>query len=258
MRTKANYKVRLKETLRHAKPRNKLNRSYNLFSFLFLVIIGIYIFPKSFFIEVNSLSSRLSDNVFILKEIEVLGNESVTYEEVIAASHLKKLSNINELNLDEVKNNILSNTKIEKASVYRILPSKVRIYINERKPIAIWWENNQYYLVDKNGVIIEKVDENEARKGYIILFGKNAKDKYHEISDLLFHNGLTSYIVSIARVGDRRWDLYLKNDLIVKLPEENLENAIAILVQILQQNNNKILLSAIDLRLIPDKIYIKK
>ena len=75
---------------------------------------------------------------------------------------------------------------------------------------------------------------------------------------LSIHNNISNNLVKIIRVGDRRWNLILKNGLIIKLPEEDkdffkiwkeLEHIITI-----YQNNSD--LETIDLR-IKNKLYLK-
>jgi cell division protein FtsQ len=85
--------------------------------------------------------------------------------------------------------------------------------------------------------------------------------------DAVFHaKGLFDFLVSepilfeqvsaMSLVHDRRWDILLKNGIIVKLPETAPEKAWATLAQLnLQHQLLEKQIKTIDLRL-PDKLYI--
>ena len=72
---------------------------------------------------------------------------------------------------------------------------------------------------------------------------------YYEISSKVF---------KIERIGNRRWNLILKNNIVVKLPEENenIFNAWNNLNKIINIHGLDIGLEEIDLR-IKDRIYLK-
>ena len=68
---------------------------------------------------------------------------------------------------------------------------------------------------------------------------------------------VTRQFASAIRVGDRRWNIRMKNDIEVKLPEDDAAAALAKLAKM--DAEEKLLardIKVIDLR-VPDKVFIK-
>lgn len=250
------YKIKSKQTLLKAKAQRLRAFKLKIFALLFLSAVGYYIFPHKAFKELSSISHKFTKHkAFTLNEIVISGAEKLSHAQIIKASGLNEVDNILNADLHSLREKLKNNPWIENANLTRILPSKLIISVKERVPSAIWWHKEKFYLVDHNGFIIEKVSENSLKTGYLLIVGEDANKDYHIIQNMLFHNKLLNQVLSIVKVGNRRWDLYLQGDLQVKLPEFEVEKSLEILANIVKYKIND--LSVIDLRLIPDKIYME-
>ncbi|KIE05130.1 hypothetical protein NF27_EY02260 [Candidatus Jidaibacter acanthamoeba] len=250
------YKIKSRQTLLKAKAQRLRTFKLKIFTLVFLSIVSYYIFPHGAFENISSLPNKfLKQKAFTLDEVEILGVNKLSYNQVLKTAELDEVKNIFDIDLISLREKLKTNPWIEGASLSRIFPSKIKISIKERVPSAIWWHKGKFYLVDHSGFVIEKVSENSLKTGYLLIVGEDANKDYHAIQDMLFHNKLSNQVLSIIKIGNRRWDLYLQGDLQVKLPEVNVEKSLEILANIVKYKNND--LSVIDLRLIPDKIYIE-
>lgn len=93
---------------------------------------------------------------FNIKTVEISGNKKVTKNEVISLSNVNLGNNIFYINLQEIQNNILSNPYIASAKIERRLPSQIQITITEREAVFYIDKDGKYYIVDKNGVLLQK------------------------------------------------------------------------------------------------------
>lgn len=153
-------------------------------------------------------------------------------------------------------------TKLEKigwvkeVNIERQLPSTLHIRIVERIPRAIWQYQKNLRLIDKEGAIITDKKLSEYSK-LPVLVGKDAADNASDLFDVMASEPeLSSLVVSAIRVGERRWNVRLNNDVEVKLPEIDALAAWQHLAKL--QKEKKLLdreVKTIDLRL-RDKMYI--
>jgi len=74
---------------------------------------------------------------FNITDIEILGTEHVTREEILALAGLNRDRNIYELNASLAERQITSHPWIHSASLDRRLDSKLKIVIKEHEPLAI-------------------------------------------------------------------------------------------------------------------------
>lgn len=249
------YKIKSKQTLLKAKSKRLRAFKLKVLVLVFLCIVGYYIARNISFNGFYNPFKASSYKNFVLNEVEVLGLDKLSYKHIIKITELNNVKNIWEVDLNSLREKLKSDSWIEEATITRILPSKIKISVKERKPKVIWLFKNKFYLVAENGFVIEKVSEDKLGLGYLLIIGENANKDYASLHEMLFHSKLLNQVLSIAKVGNRRWDLYLQGDVLIKLPEDEVEKSLEILSEIVKYSKNN--LSIIDLRLIPDKIYIE-
>jgi len=121
---------------------------------------------------------------------------------------------------------------VESAKVERILPSQLSVSLTERKPIAIWQNNGLHRLIDRNGVEIVGASI-EPFAGYLpVVTGRDAPEHASELIAILTHEPqLYEQTLAATRVGNRRWDLTLIGDVIVMLPDTDVDRAWSILAE---------------------------
>jgi len=121
---------------------------------------------------------------------------------------------------------------VQKAQVRRLYPNQLEIDIIERVPFAVWQRDGEFYVIDKTGAAFTSVEVGDVKK-LMVVTGEGAHKKVFDlVNHLEAHLELKSKIVAAGRIGDRRWNLYLKNGLKVLLPENDLANALIRLEQL--------------------------
>ncbi|WP_373505386.1 cell division protein FtsQ/DivIB [Aestuariivirga sp.] len=115
---------------------------------------------------------------------------------------------------------------IEAAKVQRRFPNQLDISVREREPFAIWQRGPSYYIIDKSGTAMSGLSAAELVRLPLVTgegANKAAADLINQVSaypDLLLQ------VKAAARVGDRRWTLYLDSGITVQLPEQGWQDAI--------------------------------
>ncbi len=161
------------------------------------------------------------------------------------------------INLWQIKAKLEKLTWIKHASVTRQLPSILSINMVERQPMALWQNNGTVSLIDSDGEIINE-HHLEKFSNLIILVGANVPiHAGHFLKFISSSPAIVDTIASGSLVNGRRWNVKLKNGILIKLPEDNPENAWEYLIK--KQQESKILESnvkIIDLR-IEKKMFVR-
>ena len=113
------------------------------------------------------------------------------------------------------------------ATVQRSFPNQLEISVEERVPFAVWQRAGAYYVIDRSGSAMSNV-----RPGRLpdlpLVSGEGAQFEVAGlVNQLEVSPHLSSKIRGAARVGQRRWNLYLDNGVTVLLPEKQVEAALA-------------------------------
>jgi cell division protein FtsQ len=139
---------------------------------------------------------------------------------------------------------------IESAKVQRLFPNQLAVEVKEREPFAIWQRGEAYYVIDRTGSAMSGLAASKlVRLPLVTGEGANtaAADLINQVSaypDILLQ------LKAAARVGKRRWTLYLDSGITVQLPERDWQEALRMADEL---NRTQQLLSrgirSVDLRL---------
>ncbi|GAA0599842.1 hypothetical protein GCM10009416_42360 [Craurococcus roseus] len=146
---------------------------------------------------------------------------------------------------------------VESAHVERHLPGTIRVSIKEREPFAIWQRDNRFAVIDRQGRVV--ATDNIRSFGRLpLVVGAGAERGAAAMIDLLRRSGeVEQRVEALVRVGERRWNLKLRNGAEVLLPEGHEAQAVARLAEL--QAGKALLdrpLLAIDMRQ-PDKLVLR-
>lgn len=93
--------------------------------------------------------------VFHVQEVFCEGNVRITQDEITGAAQVETGKNILVQNLAEIKKRVADIPMVEEASVRRVFPNKIKIWIKERIPAAYIYTGNQCAVVDVDGKILD-------------------------------------------------------------------------------------------------------
>ncbi|MEK6692873.1 MAG: FtsQ-type POTRA domain-containing protein [Nitrospirota bacterium] len=119
---------------------------------LSLSVIAICVFLLDLYRTVSELE------IMRVREIEIRGNNHLSEEVLLNITDLKR-NNILKINLEDMRVKFLKSPWIKEAVIRRELPGTIRVHLVERIPEAIIDYSDSFYLVDGEGVIIERVKD---------------------------------------------------------------------------------------------------
>lgn len=196
------------------------------------------------------------DQGLVIEEILVDGRHYTDKDQLLQSLGIHQGMPILAFDLDAAQGQLLSLPWVESATVERRMPNTVFIHLTERQPMAVWQNKGALNLIDRKGAVILGQDV-APFSNLLIVVGPDAPSYAKDLVDVLSSMpNLQERVQSAVRVGQRRWDLYLRNDMVIKLPEKNPEMALQKLIEL--QEAQKILdqdYATIDLRL-SDRMYL--
>jgi cell division protein FtsQ len=192
-----------------------------------------------------------------VRSLHIEGRNRTSMKEILDALEVKKGAAILRFSLDDMRDRLQKIPSVKEAAVERALPDGLYVRIIEREPVALWQNQGKLSLVDDNGVVMNDLDLS-THKDLPLIVGEGAPAHVMELMNILASEPeLAKDFASAIRVGDRRWNIRLKNELEIKLPEEAPETAWRKLAKL--QEDEKILerdVKVIDLR-VPDRTFMK-
>ena len=142
-------------------------------------------------------------------------------------------------------------------SIIRSLPAKIIIRLQERQPIARWQHDDKTIVIDTDGRELTAAKAEEFANLPLVV-GNAAPEQTQSLLALLRDYPVVARALKAAvRVGQRRWNFYVHPNLLIRMPEHNIDVAMKKLTQLIEEQ--KVLdrnVIAIDLRF-PDRMVIE-
>ena len=172
-----------------------------------------------------------------IKDIKVSGLSN--YENIILLQQIKKLNldNIFFLNRKEIEDQITPNSLVEKYEIFKRYPSSLDINIEKTKFLARINNNGKIFLIGSNGKLSK---DNFSNNFLPFIFGKPDINQFLNFKKII-ENSRFSYndIKNLYFFSSNRWDLELKNNIIIKLSKINTKYSLDLVFEFLQNKNIK-------------------
>lgn len=97
--------------------------------------------------------------IFNIKNINIVGNNQVTYDQILSLSELSKDTNIFKNSKSNIEKNIKRNTYINNVTIKRRLPDTIEITVEEKQKMFMLKFVNGYAYIDNQGYILEIVNK---------------------------------------------------------------------------------------------------
>ncbi len=120
---------------------------------------------------------------------------------------------------------------IRSVVVQRRFPNTIYIHLDEREPFALWQTADGLSLIDVEGQVLSQ-NNLEQFKDLPMVKGEGADVQVKEILPILHaEDQMIAFIDHIELVDKRRWNLYLKQGIRIKLPEDDVGFALRHILQ---------------------------
>ena len=194
---------------------------------------------------------------FRIVSVALAGNRHVSREEVLAIAGVTGTTSLVFLDVEETRARLKTNPWIADATVLKLYPGELQIGIKEREPFALWQKDGRVSVIADDGTVLEPYVAPRLIELPLVV-GRGAETRAKQFLALLDrYPAMRDFVRASVFVGERRWNLRLKNGIDVRLPESDVAPALERLVA-LDQEKNLITrdIVAIDLRL-PDRVTVR-
>ena len=189
----------------------------------FCLLIFVY---SSDWIKLKDYKNYFKNNIFERPELSVskLEIKTTNLDLINQINAILKLSfpiNSIKLDINHIQKIINQIDSVESSNV-RINDSGVLLVeVIERKPVAVYRENDDLALIDLKGYKINNIFSRSDRNDLPLIVGTGGNYKVKEALEI--YQLLSIYLIDIRgliRIGERRWDIIFKNNKRIKLSEK--------------------------------------
>jgi cell division protein FtsQ len=194
---------------------------------------------------------------FRIVSIALTGHRHISREEVLATAGITGTTSLLFLDVEQTRERLKNNPWIADATVLKLYPGELQVGIKEREAFALCQKDGQVAVIAEDGTVLEPYVAPRLMRLPLVV-GRGAETRAKDFLALLDqYPALRDVVRASVLVGERRWNLRLKNGIDVRLPESDVAPALARLVALDREKNlitRDIL--AIDLRL-PDRVTVR-
>ena len=198
--------------------------------------ILIYFF---LFFLVGSINNININNLKFLgvKDISVTGLENKDNSIISKKIKNLKLDNIYLINKEDLNTLIESDNLVEKYFIFKKYPSSLIVNIDKTIFLARISKNGKIYDLRSNGKLIENRHSNNQLP---FVFGNPEIIEFFNIKKIIDESQISfEEIESIYFYLSKRWDLELRNNIIIKLPNDNIKESLKLASDFLHNNEFK-------------------
>ena len=194
---------------------------------------------------------------FRITAVAINGRKQLSQDEVLAVGGVTGRSSLLFLDAAVVRDRLKANAWIADAAVQKFYPGQLRIDIVERSAFALWQQDGRLSVISEDGAVLEPYVSRRFMSLPLVV-GKGAETQAHDFLALLArYPQVNSATRAAVFVGERRWNLRLKDGLDIRLPEHDVGNALATLSKL---DKDERLFSrdivTVDMRL-PDRLSVQ-
>ena len=167
--------------------------------------------------NINIVGLDIKDKLILLKKIEKFN-----------------LNNIFSIKKFDLANEVESNSLVENYSIFKRYPSSLDINIKKTKFLAKINKNGQIFYIGSNGKFIKNDSLNNQLP---FIFGNPEVIEFFNIKEIIDKSKISyTKIKNLYFFPSKRWDLELRDNTIIKLPNDNISLALNLATEFLDDN----------------------
>ena len=205
----------------------QLRLSRKILFYIFLIIF-LSTFNNKYFSEI-----RLKP----INEVTIIGLDEAEMQDLLNNLELHNLKNIFLLNKFDLEKKLKSNKLIENYTVFKKYPSSIEIRVTKTKFLANVFKDGKLFILGSNGKLIYSTDKNNNLPN---IFGDYDKASFFNLLKSVEKTKFKqSKIKNLYFFKSGRWDIETNQNIIIKLPKENLEASLNLSLDVLNNNEFK-------------------
>jgi len=184
--------------------------------------IFVYFLLLLTFTSINNINlSKIKFNK--VKNINILGLNNLDSEIILNDLKNLNLENIFFINKNKITKIIDSNTLVEEFKVFKKYPSTLNIEIQKTIFLAKINKDDKIFIIGSNG----KLSKNDSTKNFPYIFGNPEISEFIKIKKMIEESKISyDSIKNLYFFKSKRWDIELKNNILIKLPKNNVKETL--------------------------------
>jgi cell division protein FtsQ len=231
--------------------------------FTFLAAAGAYGAVKGGHVgDITTFLKHTADGVanamgMRIATVSLSGQRQVSREEIFTAVGVTDHSSLLFLDVADARAKLEAIPWIAEATVRKLYPDRLQVTVTEREAFALWQMQGKVTAIAADGTVLsDKIEPRLTTLPFVV--GKGAAAKARDFLAVLDRfPAIRDQVRASVYVAERRWNLKLKNGIDVRLPETDVEGALATLTKL--DAEKKLLtrdITAVDLRL-ADRLSVR-
>ena len=196
--------------------------------------ILIYLFLMILVGSINNFELN-NHKIFKIRNIDISGLnnlENLELKKKINNLNLKNILLLNKFKLSEIIN---SNNLVQSYEVFKIYPSSIEIKIIRTKILARLNKNGETLYIGSNGKLSEY---NISKKSLPFIFGNPDSNDFLNLKNKIDESKFSyGEIKNFYFFPSGRWDLELKNNTLIKLSENKINDSLDYAFDFMKNNN---------------------
>ena len=183
----------------------------------------IYFFLLILFGSINNIN-LLDTNFYKIKDIKISGLEINENKDILKKIQNLKLNNIFFINRNNLNEIIENNTLVERFQIFKKYPSSINIVIERTQFLANINLDGQIFFIGSNG----KLSKQNLFNGKLpFIFGKPNIKEFLNFKKQIDQSKIPyMQIKNLFFFPSKRWDIELKNGIIIKLSKSNIKKSL--------------------------------
>lgn len=163
---------------------------------------------------------------FAVSRVALQGNERTPANAIYAALAIREGDSIFAADPALARERLIRLPWVSEAEISRRFPDTISVVIVEKRPFALWKNGADTAVVERSGAIITRNGLDEFARLPLVI-GKGAPAAAAPLLDTIGTNRAVAARLKAAEfVSERRWNLVLEGNVVVKLPEEGWQGQI--------------------------------
>ena len=199
------------------------------------------------FLMIGTFNNKnLKENeIFKINKIDLIGLKGDKKTRLVNELNSLGMKNILFLNENKIKKIINTNNEIEQFTIFKKYPSSLDIKIEKTKFLAQIKKDGKNYFLGSNKKLIES---SKLSKDIPFIFGDFKVENFFSLKKALDKTNFDYKLIDkLFFFKSGRWDIKLKNGILIKLPNQNIQDSLNLYLKILKNKNLK-KINEIDLR----------
>ena len=153
------------------------------------------------------------------EQVVVFGRVNTPPDQLLEAIALKRGAPLINADIVRIRHNIENLGWVKTATIERRFPQKLVVHLTEYRALALYQDAEGHQLISQDGARIHGVKIEDFRHLPVISGTSAPEQAQHILKILQSESELYNEVWSLAYRSERRWDVFLGNNIRVMLPE---------------------------------------